>query len=352
MRWIRGEIVGRCRMGVGEPLPAPRASRPAQHACARSFNVAPAPRRARLPPQPARSVRGTSAPMSAGKQQLERARRRSRAAPATRELLRSRVEPGAKRVDAATRRRATPESDPLGVSGRNVLRARPSARCRRRRSDSTPSHSRRHLRARRRAPGRGWTAVRRRETPGPMRGGRSAAPRARPAANKRPRHQRDDAERGLADRQRRVAALKVPALVLGDLDVEKRNRELAVARADVGLIAARGRRPSERTRAASTRAARSERISSSGGSEAVRRPVGQPIVVVVHASERRVHRAAAGSSCRRTRRALASSRISGSERHPAALAERLLDGVDHFLHPRAVAEVALVARRRRSGSRR
>ena len=84
-----------------------------------------------------------------------------------------------------------------------------------------------------------------------------------------------------------------------------------------------------------------------------RRPVGQPLVVTVHAGERRVHRTPRDSSDRRRRRARRSRcqassverpHVGERKRDPAPLAERQLDGVDQLLHVRAVVEVAFVLR--------
>ena len=73
----------------------------------------------------------------------------------------------------------------------------------------------------------------------------------------RARHQRDHAEDRFADGQRRVAALEVAALVLGDLHVEERRRQLPIALADVA------RRLADRFRPPHPASVRSARISSS-----------------------------------------------------------------------------------------
>ena len=112
----------------------------------------------------------------------------------------------------------------------------------------------------------------------------TAARRAALDGGERPRHQRDDAEGRLAQRPATDCRAgngvpRAPAICTS-------RNEIASARsraADVAQASAAGR-------ASDSSAARTARISATAGVEPVGRPVGQPIVVIVDAGERRVHR--------------------------------------------------------------
>jgi hypothetical protein len=129
---------------------------------------------------------------------------------------------------------------------------------------------------------------RRREMPG-RRQARGRRARAYAHVGKRSRHQRDDAERRLADRERRIAALEMERLVLGDLDVEERERQRAVASTTATSCRRRRLRRARRRRRAAALSALRHLVDSRR--EPVGRPVGQAMIVVVNAGERRVDRA-------------------------------------------------------------
>jgi hypothetical protein len=98
----------------------------------------------------------------------------------------------------------------------------------------------------------------------------------------RARDQRNDPEHRFAERERRIAPLKMQALDLGDLDVEKRDRQRSIPRGDLAQRSPSGRSGPERRPKAPHLAGRRR--------QSVRRPVGQAIVVLVNAGEGRVDR--------------------------------------------------------------
>ena len=114
----------------------------------------------------------------------------------------------------------------------------------------------------------------------------------------RPRDERDEAENRFARPQRRVAMNEVAALVLGDLDFEERigERQVDVVWERNCLTAGRSSRRVGRASACANRVEgspaedRPKRIHlRNRGFQAFRRPIGQQMIVLVHARESRLH---------------------------------------------------------------